>query len=154
MRIASLLPSATEILIALGIEDSLVAVSHSCDFAGPVEALPRATSTRVPAGASSREIDAVVRECLHRGESLYRLDDALLESLRPDLIVTQALCEVCAVGPAEVERALPALSSSPQRHRARAAHPGGGLRRHRDGGRRGRARRTGGGAGVRPAPDG
>ncbi len=114
MRIASLLPSATEILIALGIEDSLVAVSHSCDFAGPVEALPRATSTRVPIGASSREIDAVVRDCLHRGESLYRLDDALLESLRPDLIVTQALCEVCAVGPAEVERALPALSSNPQ----------------------------------------
>src|SRR5918999_1493690 len=77
-RIATLLPSATEIVCALGLEDALVAVSHSCDFAGRVESLPRVTRTRVPAGAESREIDAVVRDCLHRGESLYRLDDALL----------------------------------------------------------------------------
>ena len=113
-RIASLLPSATEIVCALGLEDALVAVSHSCDFAGRVESLPRVTRTRVPHGAASRQIDAVVRECLHRGESLYRLDETLLESLRPDLIVTQALCEVCAVGPAEVGRAVPALSSRPR----------------------------------------
>jgi iron complex transport system substrate-binding protein len=113
-RIASLLPSATEIVCSLGLEEALVAVSHSCDFAGRVESLPRVTRTRVPRGASSHEIDAVVRDCLHRGESLYRLDDALLESLRPDLIVTQALCEVCAVGPAEVGRAVPALSSHPR----------------------------------------
>ncbi len=113
-RIASLLPSATEIVCALGLEDALVAVSHSCDFAGRVESLPRVTRTRVPHGAASHEIDAVVRDCLHRGESLYQLDDALLESLRPDLIVTQALCEVCAVGPAEVNRAVPALSSHPR----------------------------------------
>lgn len=112
-RIASLLPSATEIVCSLGLEDALVAVSHSCDFAGPVASLPRVTRTRVPHGAASHEIDAVVRECLHRGESLYQLDEALLESLRPDLIVTQALCEVCAVGPAEVGRAVPALSSRP-----------------------------------------
>jgi iron complex transport system substrate-binding protein len=114
VRIASLLPSATEIVCALGLEDALVAVSHSCDFAGRVESLPRVTSTRVPRGAPSQEIDAVVRGCLHRGESLYQLDEALLESLRPDLIVTQALCEVCAVGPAEVDRAVPALSSQPR----------------------------------------
>lgn len=114
VRIASLLPSATEIVCSLGLEDALVAVSHSCDFAGHVESLPRVTRTRVPHGAASHEIDAVVRECLHRGESLYQLDEALLESLRPDLIVTQALCEVCAVGPAEVDRAVPALSSHPR----------------------------------------
>jgi iron complex transport system substrate-binding protein len=114
VRIASLLPSATEIVCSLGLEDALVAVSHSCDFAGRVESLPRVTRTRVPHGAQSREIDAVVRDCLHRGESLYQLDEALLESLRPDLIVTQALCEVCAVGPAEVDRAVPALSSHPR----------------------------------------
>ena len=114
LRIASLLPSATEIVCSLGLEDALVAVSHSCDFAGRVESLPRVTRTRVPHGAPSREIDAVVRDCLHRGESLYQLDEALLESLRPDLIVTQALCEVCAVGPAEVGRAVPALSSHPR----------------------------------------
>jgi iron complex transport system substrate-binding protein len=113
-RIASLLPSATEIVRALGLEDALVAVSHSCDFAGRIESLPRVTRTRVPHGAPSHEIDAVVRDCLHRGESLYQLDEALLESLRPDLIVTQALCEVCAVGPAEVERAVPGLSSHPR----------------------------------------
>jgi iron complex transport system substrate-binding protein len=113
-RIASLLPSATEIVCSLGLEQALVAVSHSCDFAGRVASLPRVTRTRVPHGASSHEIDAVVRDCLHRGESLYRLDEALLESLRPDLIVTQALCEVCAVGPAEVGRAVPALSSHPR----------------------------------------
>jgi iron complex transport system substrate-binding protein len=111
--VVSLLPSATEIVRALGLESSLVAVSHSCDFPGPVEKLPRATSTRVPSGAGSREIDETVRECLRRGESLYRLDDALLERLRPDVIVTQSLCEVCAVGPGEVERTVPALGSRP-----------------------------------------
>jgi iron complex transport system substrate-binding protein len=94
-------------------ESSLVAVSHSCDFPGRVERLPRATSTRVPSGAASREIDRIVRECLQRGESLYRLDEALLEQLRPDVIVTQSLCEVCAVGPGEVERAVPGLGSHP-----------------------------------------
>ena len=114
LRIASLLPSATEIVCSLGLEDALVAVSHSCDFAGRVASLPRVTRTRVPHGAPSREIDRVVRDCLHRGESLYQLDEGLLESLRPDLIVTQALCEVCAVGPAEVGRAVPALSSHPR----------------------------------------
>jgi iron complex transport system substrate-binding protein len=113
-RVASLLPSATEIVRALGLESSLVAVSHSCDFRGRIEALPRATSTRVPSGAGSRDIDRVVRECLQRGESLYRLDDALLDGLRPDLIITQSLCEVCAVGPGEVARALPALGSRPK----------------------------------------
>lgn len=112
-RVASLLPGATEIVRALGLESSLVAVSHSCDFPGRVETLPRATSTRVPSGAGSREIDEFVRECLQRGESLYRLDDALLERLRPDVIVTQSLCEVCAVGPDEVERAVPGLGSHP-----------------------------------------
>jgi iron complex transport system substrate-binding protein len=112
-RVASLLPSATEIVRALGLESALVAVSHSCDFPGPVQKLPRATSTRVPSGANSREIDEFVRDCLRRGESLYQLDDALLERLRPDVIVTQALCEVCAVGPGEVERAVPLLRSRP-----------------------------------------
>jgi iron complex transport system substrate-binding protein len=113
-RIASLLPSATEIVCALGLEDALVAVSHSCDFGGRVESLPRVTRTRVPHDATSSEIDTVVRECLSRGESLYQLDAALLETLRPNLIVTQALCEVCAVGPAEVDRTVPALSSAPR----------------------------------------
>jgi iron complex transport system substrate-binding protein len=112
-RIASLLPSATEIVRALGLESSLVAVSHSCDFPGRVAALPRVTRTRVPKDASSAEIDAVVREHLASGASLYELDVELLDRLGPDLVITQALCDVCAVGPDEVGRALPALRSSP-----------------------------------------
>jgi iron complex transport system substrate-binding protein len=112
--VASLLPSATEIVRALGLESALVAVSHSCDFPGRVEALPRATCTRVPSGAGSREIHEVVRESLRRGESLYQLDDALLERLQPEVIVTQSLCEVCAVGSEEVERAVPVLGSRPR----------------------------------------
>jgi iron complex transport system substrate-binding protein len=112
-RIVSLLPSATEIALALGLEESLVAVSHSCDF-GRVAGLPRATRTRVPPGAPSRQIDAIVRDCHRRGESLYQLDVGLLNALRPDLIITQALCDVCAVGPGEMGRALPALDFSPE----------------------------------------
>ena len=99
---------------ALGLETSLVGVSHSCDFPGPVATLPRVTRTRVPKDASSRAIDAEVRDCLAGGESLYEVDAELLDRLRPDLIVTQALCEVCAVGPGELGRALPALRSSPR----------------------------------------
>jgi iron complex transport system substrate-binding protein len=113
-RIATLLPSATEIVRALGLESSLVAVSHSCDFPGRIESLPRVTRTRVPKDAPSGEIDAVVRECLAQGESLYELDVETLDRLRPDLIINQSLCQVCAVGPDEVSRALPALASSPE----------------------------------------
>ncbi|MEZ0335795.1 MAG: ABC transporter substrate-binding protein [Gemmatimonadales bacterium] len=113
-RIASLLPSATEIVRALGLEASLVAVSHSCDFPGRIASLPRVTRTRVPKEASSAEIDAVVRDCLAQGDSLYELDVETLDRLRPDLVITQALCEVCAVGPGEVGRAVPALRSAPE----------------------------------------
>jgi iron complex transport system substrate-binding protein len=113
-RIVSLLPSATEIALALGLDQSLVAVSHSCDFPGPVSRLPRATRTRVSPDASSRDIDAIVRQCRQRGESLYQLDVDLLNQLRPDLIITQALCDVCAVGPDEMTKALPALRFSPK----------------------------------------
>ena len=113
MRIASLLPSATEIIRALGLEHSLVAVSHSCNFGGKVERLPRVTRTRVPKDASSRDIDAIVRQCLMEGASLYEIDVETLDALRPDLIVTQGLCKVCAVGEDEVGRVLPALYSQP-----------------------------------------
>ena len=113
MRIASLLPSATEILRALGLEDSLVAVSHSCNFGGKVERLPRVTRTRVPKDASSRDIDSIVRQCLLEGATLYEIDVETLDALHTDLIVTQGLCEVCAVGEEEVGRVLPALCSQP-----------------------------------------
>jgi iron complex transport system substrate-binding protein len=113
-RIASLLPGATEIALALGLEHQLVAVSHSCDFPGRVSSLPRVTRTRIPLDAPSGEIDRIVREALARGESLYEVDAERLDALAPDLIVTQGLCQVCAVGPGEVERALPSLHSSPE----------------------------------------
>ncbi|HEY0351310.1 MAG TPA: cobalamin-binding protein [Gemmatimonadales bacterium] len=114
LRIASLLPGATEIALALGLRESLVAVSHSCDFPGRVARLPRVTRTRVPKDATSSEIDRIVRVALARGESLYQLDVECLDALQPDLILTQGICQVCAVGPGEVANALPALSSEPE----------------------------------------
>jgi iron complex transport system substrate-binding protein len=112
-RIASLLPGATEIVLALGLGDALVAVSHSCDFPGRVARLPRVTRTSLPLDAPSRAIDTLVRGSLARGESLYEVDADALDALRPDLILTQELCRVCAVGPAEVSRVLPVLHGAP-----------------------------------------
>ena len=113
-RIASLLPGATEIALALGLRESLVAVSHSCDFPGRVSRLPRVTRTRIPKDATSCEIDRIVRAALERGESLYQVDAECLDRLEPDLILTQGICQVCAVGPDEVAKVLPALSSQPE----------------------------------------
>lgn len=97
MRIVSLLPSATEMLCALGLEDQLVGVTHGCDFPGSITRLPRVTSTGIPKDASSAEIDRLVRERHAAGLPLYDLDRHLLRQLRPDLLVTQGLCDVCAV---------------------------------------------------------
>ena len=98
-RIVSLLPSATEIVCALGLEERLVAVTHECDF--PPEAvsgLPRVTANRLPPEVSrSAEIDAAVRAAMTDGHGIYTLDDALLADLDADLILTQELCRVCAV---------------------------------------------------------
>ncbi|MGH7516955.1 MAG: cobalamin-binding protein [Gemmatimonadales bacterium] len=113
MRVVSLLPSATEIVLALGGGDALVGVSHSCDDPA-VTHLPRLTGTRVPTHASSGEIDAVVRDCLGRGESLYTIDVEALGALEPDLIITQGLCEVCAVTQREVDGALCAVQVAPR----------------------------------------
>jgi hypothetical protein len=112
-RITSLLPGATEIALALGLGESVVAVSHSCDFPGRVAPLPRVTRTHVPKEAASREIDRIVRESLARGESVYEVDAERLDELAPDLILTQGICQVCAVGPGEVARAMPTLRSAP-----------------------------------------
>ena len=98
-RIVSLLPSATEIVCALGLADRLVAVTHECDY--PPEALagvPRITTNLLPPEVqTSREIDAAVRSAVSDGHGLYALDDRLLAELEPDLILTQELCSVCAV---------------------------------------------------------
>lgn len=114
MRIVSLLPSATEIVCHLGLGENLVGVTHECDFPAPVRGLPKVTRTLIPDDASSREIDDLVRDRLRTGRALYTLDLPTLESLRPDLIVTQALCDVCAVAESEVTSAACSLPSRPR----------------------------------------
>jgi iron complex transport system substrate-binding protein len=97
MRIASLVPSATEMLFALGLGGDVVGVTHECDFPPAVAELPHLTATVLPAGLDAGEIDAEVKEVVGEGRALYSLDEDLLVELEPDLIVTQAVCEVCAV---------------------------------------------------------
>jgi iron complex transport system substrate-binding protein len=97
MRIASLVPSATEALFALGFGDEVVAVTHECDWPEGARELPRLTRSVIPGDLPPAEIDAAVRELTGKGEAIYELDNAVLERLRPDLIVTQAVCAVCAV---------------------------------------------------------
>ncbi|OWK41263.1 cobalamin-binding protein [Fimbriiglobus ruber] len=114
MRIVSLLPSATEIVCALGLGDQLVGVTHECDYPDFVRKLPTVTRTLIPHDATSLEIDALVRERLKSQRALYTLDLPVLERLRPDLIVTQALCDVCAVAEAEVTAAACSLPGRPR----------------------------------------
>ena len=114
MRIASLLPSATEIVCALGMEDDLVAVTHECDYPDSVRAKPVLTRSVLSGASSGAEVDRHIRELVHEGSSIYALDAPLLEALHPDLILTQELCEVCAVSYPIVERAVRRLGSSPQ----------------------------------------
>ena len=97
MRIISLVPSATEMLFALGLGPDLIAVTHECDYPPAALELPKVTRDVLPAGLSAAEIDAAVKERTLAGESIYELDAEMLHELRPDLIVTQSLCSVCAV---------------------------------------------------------
>ena len=114
MRIVSLLPSATEIVHAVGLGDRLVGVSHECDHPAAVVGLPRVTRSLLPAAATSGAIDVAVRERAREGRSLYALDGDLLARLRPDLVVTQALCDVCAVAEGEVAAAIAGLPGPPR----------------------------------------
>ena len=114
MRIVSLLPSATEIVCALGLGPDLVGVTHECDHPPFVRDLPKVTRTLIPTTASSVEIDTLVRERLANERALYTLDLPALQSLEPDLIVTQALCDVCAVAEDEVRAAACMLPGQPR----------------------------------------
>lgn len=114
MRIASLVPSATEMLFALGLGDSVVAVTHECDFPAPARALPHLTRTVLGDGLDAREIDAAVKTTVGEGRALYELDEERLAELAPDLIVTQAICDVCAVSYEDVLEVAARLPSRPR----------------------------------------
>lgn len=105
-RIVSLLPSSTEILCALGLRERLVGVSHECDYPAEVLGLPTLTEPKLNPHSLSGEIDTRVRKIVQEGLSIYRIKTDVLQSLQPDLIVTQDQCDVCAVSLPEVEEAV------------------------------------------------
>ena len=113
MRIASLVPSSTEMLFALGLGPQVVAVTHECDHPAAVNDLPRLTRSTIPAGLDPAAIDAAVRERVGSGQSLYALDAAALERLDVDLIATQQVCAVCAVSSDDVRAVAARLRSRP-----------------------------------------
>ncbi len=106
MRVVSLIASSTEIVCALGLESLLVGRSHECDFPESVKALPRLTEPSIDVSGSSADIDRKVREAARDALSIYRVDDAALAALKPDVVITQTQCEVCAVSLKDVEAAL------------------------------------------------
>jgi iron complex transport system substrate-binding protein len=113
MRIVSLVPSATEMLFALGLGPDVVAVTHECDYPAAALELPKITRDVLPHGLTSAQIDAAVKERTLAGESIYELDADALHELKPDLIVTQALCSVCAVSYDDVRSIAEDISSQP-----------------------------------------
>jgi iron complex transport system substrate-binding protein len=114
MRIASLVPSATEMLFALGLGENVVGVTHECDYPPAASELPQLTATVLPPGLTAGEIDAVVKEVVGEGRALYTLDEERLAELKPDLIVTQAVCEVCAVSYDDVVEVAGRLPNEPR----------------------------------------
>ncbi len=114
MRIASLVPSSTEMLFALGLGEDVVAVTHECDFPPEATSLPHITRSVIPESLTAAEIDRAVRERTEAGEAIYELDEFLLAELAPDLIVTQAVCEVCAVSYDDVRAVAERITSEPE----------------------------------------
>lgn len=108
-----MVPSATEMLFALGLGDDVVGVTHECDYPPEATARPRLTRSVLPPGLTAAEIDAAVREIVGRGQALYELDESLLRTLDVDLIVTQAVCAVCAVSYDDVRAVATRLPSTP-----------------------------------------
>ncbi len=114
MRFVSLLPSATEILFALGFDHEIVGVSHECDFPLRARTKTAVIHSRIPKDAAPGEIDRIVREYISRGESLDAVDSEILRELAPDLIVTQDLCHVCAASPDDLAMALSKFEQRPE----------------------------------------
>jgi len=113
-RIVSLLPSATEILFALGLGDQVVGVSHECDYPPAARTKPLVVHSRIAKDITPLEIDRHVREFIERGESIYGVDPEILRSLAPDLIVTQDLCHVCAASPEDLAAVLATFDYRPE----------------------------------------
>src|SRR5215211_4591928 len=114
MRIVSLVPSATEMLFALGLGEDVTAVTHECDHPPEVRELPRVTRDMIGPGLPPAEIDRAVRELTEQGQAIYELDEEALRRARPDLIVTQALCAVCAVSYDDVKTVAERLDPVPE----------------------------------------
>jgi iron complex transport system substrate-binding protein len=114
MRIVSLVPSATEMLFALGLGDRVVGVTHECDYPPEARSLPSLTRTVLREGLSAGEIDRTVKTRVAEGQALYELDEGVLTKLEPDLIVTQAVCDVCAVSFEDVLKVAARLPSRPR----------------------------------------
>jgi iron complex transport system substrate-binding protein len=114
MRIVSLIPSATEILFALGLGDEISGVSHECDFPAEARSKRVVVHPRIPDGLAAGEVERRVREYVSRGESLYIVDAAALAEIDPDLIITQDLCHVCAATPDDLAAALNGLARTPR----------------------------------------
>jgi iron complex transport system substrate-binding protein len=114
MRIVSLVPSATEMLFALGVGDEITAVTHECDHPPEALGLPKVTRDVIGPGLPPAEIDRAVRELTEQGKAIYELDEDALHRLQPDLIVTQELCAVCAVSYDDVRAVAERLESEPQ----------------------------------------
>jgi iron complex transport system substrate-binding protein len=114
MRICSFLPSATEILFELGLGDSVAGITYECDYPPDARTKKVVVRTRLPQASSAAETDRLVSESLARGESLYRIDIEALAGIRPDLIVTQDLCRVCAASPGDLASSIESLAHVPK----------------------------------------
>ncbi|MBJ7458430.1 MAG: ABC transporter substrate-binding protein [Thermoleophilaceae bacterium] len=114
MRIASLVPSATELLFAIGLGDDVVAVTHECDYPPQAADLPQLTTSVIPAELPPGDVDALVRGLVTEGKALYTLDEELLKEEEPDLIIAQQLCDVCAVSYEDVKAVAARMESQPK----------------------------------------
>ena len=114
MRIVSLVPSATEMLFAIGAGEEVVAVTHECDFPPEALDLPKVTRDVIGPGLDAREIDEAVRSLTEEGRAIYELDEWTLQQLQPDLIVTQSLCAVCAVSVDDVRAVAEQMDPKPE----------------------------------------
>src|SRR5215211_3536568 len=114
-RIVSFLPSATEMACALGLADSIVGITHECDYPPEIKSKPVVVRAVLPLERMTQsEIDRAVAERIRKGQSLYEIDEQLLRELAPDLILTQNLCQVCAPSGNEVSQVIKALPKAPE----------------------------------------